>query len=188
MVLRIRGSSVPPDGYLVPQHQLPPGYSKFLGDVIAQWAIVEHVMASCAYVLLRVPQNLARIVVREPRASDRMDMIRELMEARKFTTAIDMDKLKKKVVEAERQRNILAHSVWCVLSGTEQVFIIRTAGSWRPPGIGKQVPRRMVREAVPWTLADFKEPHIALIDAINGLFDLQEEIVTARGPWPGRLP
>jgi hypothetical protein len=53
---------------------------------------------------------------------------------------------------------------------------------------GKRVSRRMASEAIPWTLADFREPHNAVSTALNGLGHLYREICDARGPWPGRLP
>jgi hypothetical protein len=186
-MLRITGN-MPPKGVLVPLQQLPAGYGRFLGDAVAQWAIVEHIMSSCAWLLVRVPSKVANIAVREPRASDRMDMIRELIEVRKVSVKADLTDLKTKVIDAEQHRNILAHSVWCILTGTEEVFIIRTAASWKPPGIGRRVSRRMVPEAIPWSLTDFRKPHRALADAINGLHDLQLELEQWRGPWPGRLP
>lgn len=177
-----------PDGVLRPLETLPPGYSKFLGDVIARWAIVEHVMTSCVHLMVRVPARVARIVVREPRASDRIDMIQELMQVQRLTTTVDMVQLRSDVVAAEGHRNLLAHSVWCILEGMDDVFLIRTSSSWKPPGIGKRVSRRMVPEAVPWTLVDFDPAFQAITTALEGLYGLQREIETARGPWPGRLP
>lgn len=184
-----RASTADPlQGTIRPLETLPPGYSKFLGDVIARWAIVEHVMTSCVRLNVRVPRQVADIAVREPRASDRIDMINELMQVRNITTTVDMGRLRTDVVVAEGQRNVLAHSVWCILEGTDQVFLVRSSASWRPPGIGSRVSRRMVPEAIPWGLTNFQPVFKALSASLDGLDKLQRELIAARGPWPGRLP
>ena len=52
--------------------RLPPGYSKFLGDTVAQWALVEHLLSHGLYALLRLSPREGRIAVGEPRAADRI--------------------------------------------------------------------------------------------------------------------
>ena len=110
--------------------RLPPGYSKFLGDTVAQWALVEHLLSHGLYALLRLSPREGRIAVREPRAADRIRMIQQLAELRRIGLPVDCVALAKDLMDAQRQRDMLAHSAWFILEGTEQVFIVHTAGNW----------------------------------------------------------
>ena len=76
----------PPEPCLRPLATLPPGYSKFLGDIVAGWSLIEHILTGCVYRLLALTPREGRIAVREPRAEDRLTMIQQLAEARGWSS------------------------------------------------------------------------------------------------------
>ena len=168
--------------HLRPLDTLPPGYSKFLGDIVARWSLIEHILTGCTYSLLRLSPKEGRIAVREPRAEDRLTMVQQLAEARGMVIAADWKTIKADLQGAQRSRDTLAHSSWHVLEGTDQVFLVQTAGNWSPPKRKGSVPRRITPEAVPWTLTDFREPMLALGSLLERLDDLQEKIDDALAP------
>ena len=72
---------------------------------------------------------------------------------------------------------MLAHSAWFILEGTEQVFIVHTAGNWAqtPRGRRGRIPKRLVPEAIPWALTDFP------LQQITSIAERVDEILEAIG-------
>lgn len=84
---------------------LPPGYSKFLGDIVAQWSLIEHLLSHCTYALLRLSPKEGRIAVRESRAAELFLVVQQLAELRGITLPVDCAALMTDLREAQRQRN-----------------------------------------------------------------------------------
>ena len=63
---------------------LPANLCREIGRVIISFANLEHRLSVLLYVLMRIPPEIGRLAVREPRATDRFDLAMDLFGVRKL--------------------------------------------------------------------------------------------------------
>ena len=122
-------------------HELPTSISRELGRSIVRWSYFEHYIQKVIWALVGVDDIIGRYAVREPRITERIDMIRELAALRSIKLKSDawFHDYWVQADAAQSRRDLLAHGLWANYpDGTLRV--IRMRGQ-HPKNI-KQIPHR----------------------------------------------
>ena len=64
------------------KYNLPASISREIGQIIVHWAHFEHIVQEMVWQTMQVSQQVGRIAVREPRVTDRLEMLRDLVKLR----------------------------------------------------------------------------------------------------------
>src|SRR5690606_3960839 len=72
------------------------------------------------------------VAVREPRVTDKLSLIRDLLEIRKVDLRFDTKPLAELLERCANQRDQLAHGTWTREPKTNVLFLRLTKGSWQP--------------------------------------------------------
>jgi hypothetical protein len=127
---------------------LPPSISREIGRACTYHALIEWLLNRITYQLLGVSDLCGRIAVREPRITDRIDMIIDLMKIREIEVPeINLNELRGILGECSTKRDALAHGIWVKDPKTKQLFLRLSGGTWSPPGTRGKVKRRIDLEA-----------------------------------------
>lgn len=133
---------------------------QIVGQIIVHWAQVEFDLDSTLSIAAGVPWPIARLTFTDPRSIDKLRLIRETLQVRGLKPPA-MKRLIRAVQIGERDRNVIAHSVWASHPDTGKLHIRIAAGKWstedRHKGlhgmIGK-TPRKAMHQAQPFTTAE----------------------------------
>jgi len=99
--------------------------------------------------VIGVDRNVGRIAVREPRAYERFDMICDLLAYKGAASNADLSGIRKRIVECDEMRNILAHSTWVRDPIHDAFRLVKTTGQWQPtPSHPPKIKRKVHPEAV----------------------------------------
>ncbi len=112
------------------RYRLPVPYSTEIGRIITRWAFLEYRLKETTYMLIDVDPKVGRIAIREPRTTDYIDMIRDLMALKSLTTTVDLKKLRKTLEEIQIFRDKLAHGIWAKHDSTKLPVLQVTKGSY----------------------------------------------------------
>ena len=108
---------------------IPASLAREIGRFLVAWAHFEHYVQAMVWSSLELGAQESRIAVREPRVTDRLDMIADLGEFNKFEIDyVLLAEIKKKAAVLAGKRHILAHSLW-IYDHAEWCALI-TKGSW----------------------------------------------------------
>jgi hypothetical protein len=168
---------------------LPSFLLREIGRIVSRHAILEWKLSRTIYTLLGIDPVCGRVAVREPRTTDRLDMIADLIKIKNISVSADLPAIRNALDACVSQRDALAHGLWIVDPDyPNRLFLRQTAGNWTPPGkIGKHK-RRIDPQAIEYVLEDAKGL-AELIDAtIQAVYDLEEEIKSALKASPTKSP
>ena len=103
------------DGYWTAEadYRIPAPYCREIGRIIVRWAYLEDLIQYIVWDLLHLDEAYGRLAVRDPRITDRLNMVRDLAALRK--SAIDSKEFKFIYDQAERLatlRDHVAHGIW----------------------------------------------------------------------------
>jgi len=128
---------------------LPPHLMGEIGRVIFSHAYVEWRLNSIVYDFLHVTKVLGRLVGRDIRPMDQFDLICDLISLKDVRTGVDLIRLRKSLLSATTQRDLLAHGTW-VRHPQTKAFLLHLASSSSKPGtIKKRQTKRSTRREVP---------------------------------------
>jgi hypothetical protein len=159
--------------------RIPNAYAAGIGRVISRWAYLEWLLTDITYGVLNIGPKQGRMVVRDVRAYERVEMIRDLMKLRKIATTIDMNRLMDDLDAAEKDRNLLAHGMWIKHPSTGELHVWFIRGAWRPDPKQQKVSRNIKPQAVRKTPADLTARYKDIDRLIGELRNLQTEVVKA---------
>ena len=115
----------------IAQYDLPASMCREIGRLLVRFAYVENYLQGIVYMLIGCDQGIGRLAVREPRATERLDLIRDLIAAKKLKEPdLDFKSLRNALDDAEAMRNLCAHGAWTWLE-EDNAWAVRVArGSW----------------------------------------------------------
>lgn len=111
---------------------LPASLSREIGRVIVAYAAMEMVLSKIIYALLGVGPKEGRLAIREPRALDRFELIRDLANLSGIADYPGTKLLAEGIKEVMIQRDQLAHGVWVRHPETGKLLLRLTKGQWQP--------------------------------------------------------
>jgi hypothetical protein len=127
---------------------LPPNLMGEIGRVIFSHAYVEWRLNLIVYDFLNVTKVLGRLVGRDIRPMDRFDLICDLISLKEVRTGVDLIRLRKSLLSATTQRDLLAHGTW-VRHRQTKAFLLHLTSSSKPGTIKKGQTKRSTRREVP---------------------------------------
>lgn len=125
--------------------EVPASINREIGRIIVRWAFVEFCLQKIVWRLVGVDDAVGRLAIRDPRATDRIDMIVDL--AALHSIKIDKAQIREfreQVNYGQIHRDILAHGLWGKYPDGS-LRVVRSTGQ-HPKNI-KQVPHRSRRVA-----------------------------------------
>lgn len=100
---------------------------------MVKYALVEHQLTRIIYGLCNLGHKDGRIIVREPRSTDRLSMILDLLSVRGLALKeTDIPLLRDALSSAKEERDKVAHGIWLQDPENGKLFIRVTRGSWQP--------------------------------------------------------
>lgn len=83
-----------------------------MGEIIILWANLEWRISLLIYQLLEIDETVGREVIRTPRLTDRIDMLKTLISKRKVACPVDLNAFRKELVKLADRRDWLGHGIW----------------------------------------------------------------------------
>lgn len=164
---------------------LPLNLMREIGRVIFFHSYLEWRLDLIIYDILRVTKVLSRLMARDSRTMDQFDLICDLVSLKDVKTGVDLIRLRKSLVSATTQRDLLAHGTW-VKDPKNKVFLLRLVrGSWKPVKNKKVKTKRSIKPVLP----DYGiEECRSLSQLINGIILTIDELYldTLGQPAPSR--
>ena len=127
---------------------LSPNLMGEIGRVIFSHAYVEWRLNLIVYDFLHVTKVLGRLVGRDIRPMDQFDLICDLISLKDVRTGVDLVRLRKSLLSATTQRDLLAHGTW-VRHPQTKAFLLHLTSSSKPGTIKKGQTKRSTRREVP---------------------------------------
>lgn len=166
--------------------ELPDQLALEIGRVIPSYAAIEHVLSMLIYGLLAMDRATGRLAIREPRATDRLDILRDLLDVKGIKPATDLPELRSRLELVQTQRDALAHNVWALGSGN-RLLLGMTKGGWQPVSGQKGKTRRAITpQGVEFDADDCRELHSAIKDVLARLDLLRTEMIELLQASPGK--
>jgi hypothetical protein len=127
---------------------LSPNLMGEIGRVIFSHAYVEWRLNLIVYDFLHVTKVLGRLVGRDIRPMDQFDLICDLISLKDVRTGVDLIRLRKSLLSATTQRDLLAHGTW-VRHPQTKAFLLHLASNSKRETIKKGKTKRSTRPEVP---------------------------------------
>lgn len=112
--------------------RIPSAHSKEIGRIITRWAFLEWRLKNVAYALLNVTPKQGRVAVREPRATNYVDMLRDLLHLAGIQVSVDLVDYQKLLEVLAGHRDRLAHGIWLKHPDFKDPVLQLVKGKWQP--------------------------------------------------------
>jgi hypothetical protein len=148
------------------------------------WAHFETSVQSMIHQAANVTPPIGRIAVREPRATDRLEMLHELIQVRGGTWNHELYKsILSKARLIEPKRDLVAHGMWILTDAGWDVRLAR--GSW-PKNVSEYVrgSKKANPESIPMDLGKLRTATKEIDDLIQDLEQLRKSARSSRPPSP----
>jgi hypothetical protein len=151
-------------------YDLPATLSREIGRVIVRWAHFEHMMQTTIYAVAfaqdEVGGALGRLAIREAKAGQRADLLKDVADVRHYgLDRVLLKEIKNKAEVLSEKRNLLAHCLWT--RDQEVGWVARqTRGAWaedHPESRGRK--RSIEPESIPINTKDVRQI-VAELDAL----------------------
>lgn len=112
---------------------LPPNLMREIGRVIFFHSYVEWRLGLIINDMLHVTKVLGRLVAKDDyRTMDQFDLICDLISLKDVKTDVDLIRLRKSLLSAATQRDLLAHGTWVRDPKTKSFLLRIVRGAWKP--------------------------------------------------------
>lgn len=126
---------------------LPANLMGEIGRIIFSHAYVEWRLNLIIFDLLHVTKVLGRLVGRDIRPIDQFDLICDLISLKDVRTGVDLIRLRKSLLSATAQRDLLIHGTW-VRRPQTKAFLLQHASSSKPETVKRGQTKRSTRPEV----------------------------------------
>lgn len=112
-------------------YKMPAFLSREIGRIIVHWAYFEQCVQEMNWQALKITPAAGRIAVRDPRVTDRLDMLLDIIKER--GGALDNELHKSIRARAEliaTKRHLLVHGLWFYHKARDEWHVQLTRGSW----------------------------------------------------------
>jgi hypothetical protein len=128
---------------------LPPNLMGEIGRVIFYHSYVEWRLDLIIYDILRTTKVINSLVSKDIRAIDQFDIICDLISLRNDKTDVDLIDLRKSLLLASTQRDMLAHGAWVKDPKTNAYVLYVSGGNSRPVKGKKAQDKRSIKSSAP---------------------------------------
>lgn len=145
---------------------LPPNLMREIGRVIFFHSYVEWRLGLIINDTLRTTKVLRRLVHHDSRVMDQFDLISDLVGLHAIKTRVNLIDLRKSLLSASTQRDLLAHGTWMRKPQTKNFLLRLAEGNWKPNKDRKaRIKRSMKSRAPQYGIEECR----SLIRLINGI-------------------
>jgi hypothetical protein len=110
-------------------YSLPTRLAREIGRFITTWAYFEHFIQALVWNCLNLSAEAGRIAIREPRLTDRIDMILDLADSENILLdEILLLSIKKAAAPLATWRHLMAHGLW--MKDGPHYHVLLTRGTW----------------------------------------------------------
>jgi hypothetical protein len=128
---------------------LPANLMREIGRIIFFHSYLEWRLNLIVFEILSITKVLGRLVAEDSRAMDQFDLICDLISLKDVKTDVNLIRLRKSVLSASTQRDLLAHGTW-VKDPKTKAFLLRIVrGSWKLVKNDKMQKSRSIKSGAP---------------------------------------
>lgn len=167
---------------------IPVPMSREVGRIIVHWAYYEHSIQALCWEVLGLTPAQGRTAVREPRCSDRLRMLGELVVLRGGSWDKELFRsLCKRSEDVQARRDLCAHGIWA--NHDRQWFVQLARGTWSPE-LGGAVtgPKKATPELLLMTTEKLRAVTADVASLIHDLKRLRDSASGPRLSSPGISP
>lgn len=128
---------------------LPSNLMREIGRVIFFHSYIEWRLNLIIYDILHVTKILGRLVPNNPRAMDQFDLVCDLVSLKNIKTGVNLIGLRKSLLSATTQRDLLAHGTWVRDPKTKAFLLHLVGGAWTPAKAKKTKTKRSTKPRAP---------------------------------------
>jgi hypothetical protein len=139
-------------------YELRMPFSREIGRIIVHFAYVEQIVQEMAWGAMEISQPVGRVAVREPRITERLEMVRDLIGLRGGSWNEALYKsIHARASLLAAKRHLLAHGLWFYHRAKDEWHVQLTRGSW-PKSEAELVAgsRKITPESVHITLEELR--------------------------------
>ena len=112
-------------------YELPLSFSREIGRIIVHWAYFEQCIQEMVWQAMGLSEAVGRIAVREPRVTDRLEILRDIIKLRGGSWD---DALYKSILSEANllaaKRHLVGHGMWFHHKSAGEWHVQLTRGSW----------------------------------------------------------
>jgi hypothetical protein len=169
-------------------HELPDELAALIGRVIVAYARLEYNLTAMSALLLQLNMPEARIVLRTPRAVDRLDMALDLFALKAIEPSTDTVALRSLIEQACQGRDALAHGMWLRHPDTGELWLRLARGQWpKDKTQGAKVPRTILPQSIPYGPAECAATLKLVEAALEQVNELGKDLTIAQTTYPERF-
>lgn len=174
--------------------RLPQQYNSAIGRIIMKWALLDQHLRDLTYLLLETGRKRGRIAIRQPRTSEYVTMIKDLMLLLDINSSVDLGKLKKGLEDLSFYRNGVAHGIWLKHPDTSEP-VLQIIGRGYEYAPGKKSKALIDPESLPVSIQLLQDVLSKTNEAIETVIHISAEVNSAlatlpqtpRAPWQPNL-
>ncbi len=149
--------------------KLPISHTTEIGRIITRWAFLEWLLRQIAYLLLGLNPKAGRLAVRDPRATDCVTMIEDLVHVNGLKIRVEWKLLRRGLDDLSKHRHRLAHGVWLKIPGQRSPCLQIVKDTWQPNPNKPSIKAKIDPISVPVTASDLHSVTRAIESAIREL-------------------
>jgi hypothetical protein len=170
-------------------YELRAPLSREIGRILVHFAYFEQCVQEMVWQALKLSEAAGRIAVREPRVTDRLEMLRDAIKLRGGTFDEELYKsIYRRTNLLAAKRHLLAHGIWFHHKARGEWHVQLTRGSW-PKNEEELIAgsKKVTPESVVMTLEELRSATSEISVLIADLKTLRRSAVEA-APSPQTLP
>lgn len=160
---------------------LPTALFREIGRVIVAYANLEHRLSAVIHTLLGLDPKRGRLAVREPRASDRVEIIKDLIELADIPVSVDLKVLMQTVDKAQRERDWIAHGLWLSDPKHNAIRLRLTKAQWQPVKGQRGKTKRVLKpESIQFGIDECRTLQRVIFEAIDMVDTVRHDVQSGR--------
>jgi hypothetical protein len=169
-------------------HELPDELNAVIGQVIVAYARLEFNITALAGLMLQLNKAEARIALRTPRVTERLDIVLDLFAIKAIIPSVDTVALRTMLEQAANGRDAIAHGIWLRHPETGELWLRHVRGNWpKDKTGGDRVKRSMLPQSIPYGPEQCKATLALIEEAFQRTNDLGAQVDRTQIAFPERF-
>lgn len=157
-----------------------------IGRVITTHAYLEYALNRTIYALIDVDPKIGRIAIREPRTTERLEMIVDIAQIRGLQIEKSfLDDLRCAIQKVATARDEIANGIWLNHPGTQDPLLRITRAQWQPDKTKRGKVKRSIKpEGREFGVAECRDLAQLIRVAAKAVDDLYDSLLAQLPPLP----
>jgi hypothetical protein len=157
---------------------LPAAMMREIGRIVVNYASLEHSISRIIYHLLGISRKEGRLAAKEPRATDRFEIVRDLLVLQNIKPKAGLIAIRKEIEAVATMRDKLAHGIWTRHPRTNATILQIKRGKFQP-NPPQNTKRVISPEGIPFNVDDCRAVRIRIEQTIETIDRLAFELGVA---------